>query len=79
MSKPAGTQSYISPTLEELCKLYQPHERIDVRRVSFEKKILEQAMTNFSSSIISVPKPESAEVDITVTDFNEEDDEELNK
>ena len=70
MSKPAGTQSYISPTLEELCRIYQPPERIDVRRVSFEKKILEQAMNNFSSPQKEVKVV--VEPDITVTDFNQE-------
>lgn len=70
MSKPTGTQSYVSPTLAELMKIFQPDERIDVRRVSFEKKILEQAMANFSAPQKEVVA--ETEPDITVTDFNEE-------
>lgn len=71
MSKPAGIQSYLSPTLAELMKLYQPNERIDVRRVSLEKKILEQAMTNFSAPQTKETPPEPS---FSVESFDEPED-----
>lgn len=72
MSKPAGTLSYVGMKLDQLAEHFGPDDLIEVRRVQVEKKIVAKAMLGFSSSIVSAPKSESTEVDITVTDFNQE-------
>ena len=71
MSKPAGTTSYVGMKLGQLAEHFGPDDLIEVRRVQVEKKIVAKAMSGFSSSI-SAPKQETAEPEITVTDFNEE-------